>query len=333
MTKDERSSINNGIWLCSDHAALIDVDVEAYPAALLHRFKERHERLIELRQAGRVSGHGALTRVTLSGFVFQPEQCIDLYGATGIRGDNSSGKTAFLELLHGFLSRPWLERWKTCDAGRSVCDIEFLSDVKRNLKVSTGDGDLRFFMDDALHPGIRPPWTSLFLRSSDVAWRALIGGSGTIDELSTYFEFTPSELVGLVEVARTFAPECGYRLQFEDGELHAQADHHDRMMPFAMLSSSEQAQVVLELALRIAALSSRCFPTVLLIDGSSVLSALDEPMLKETLRALGTRQRDYQVIVTLPTLRGVDSAQGFNWYDFKRDRATGRTTISPLTIE
>ncbi len=43
MTPEERASIDNAIWLCSDHAALIDRDEVTFPAEKLHEMKREHE--------------------------------------------------------------------------------------------------------------------------------------------------------------------------------------------------------------------------------------------------------------------------------------------------
>ena len=43
MTPEERSSIDNGIWLCQNCAHLIDADPAAYPVELLHRWKQETE--------------------------------------------------------------------------------------------------------------------------------------------------------------------------------------------------------------------------------------------------------------------------------------------------
>jgi hypothetical protein len=43
LTPEERSSINNGIWLCAACATIIDRDETTYPAARLREMKRRHE--------------------------------------------------------------------------------------------------------------------------------------------------------------------------------------------------------------------------------------------------------------------------------------------------
>jgi len=46
QTPEERSSINNGIWLCCDHSVIIDKDTSTYPANFLREWKSKHEEFI-----------------------------------------------------------------------------------------------------------------------------------------------------------------------------------------------------------------------------------------------------------------------------------------------
>lgn len=48
MTQEQRSSIENGIWLCQTHSRLIDVNPAAYPTSILHQMKAEHEHAIKL---------------------------------------------------------------------------------------------------------------------------------------------------------------------------------------------------------------------------------------------------------------------------------------------
>lgn len=43
LTQEERSDINNGIWLCSNCSTLIDKDEERYPIDVLKRWKSKAE--------------------------------------------------------------------------------------------------------------------------------------------------------------------------------------------------------------------------------------------------------------------------------------------------
>jgi len=46
MSSEQRSSIENGIWLCATHATLIDRDTERFPVAVLHEWKRQHEAFV-----------------------------------------------------------------------------------------------------------------------------------------------------------------------------------------------------------------------------------------------------------------------------------------------
>lgn len=50
MTSKERSSITNGIWLCQNHAALIDRDIAVYSEQVLRETKRAHEAAIYAEQ-------------------------------------------------------------------------------------------------------------------------------------------------------------------------------------------------------------------------------------------------------------------------------------------
>lgn len=52
MTPEARSDISNGIWLCQNHAKLIDDDELAYPAHLLREWKETAEQMAALEAKG-----------------------------------------------------------------------------------------------------------------------------------------------------------------------------------------------------------------------------------------------------------------------------------------
>lgn len=52
MSGAERSSIENGLWLCATHATLIDRDDSRYTAAALRQMKASHEALIQQRVDG-----------------------------------------------------------------------------------------------------------------------------------------------------------------------------------------------------------------------------------------------------------------------------------------
>ncbi|MET4038336.1 hypothetical protein [Bradyrhizobium sp. RT6a] len=52
MTSEQRADIANGIWLCQNHAKLIDDDEIAFPTSLLREWKDTAERMAYLEARG-----------------------------------------------------------------------------------------------------------------------------------------------------------------------------------------------------------------------------------------------------------------------------------------
>lgn len=52
MAPEERSAITNGIWLCQNHAKLVDDDEIAFPVSLLREWKEVAEHIAALELRG-----------------------------------------------------------------------------------------------------------------------------------------------------------------------------------------------------------------------------------------------------------------------------------------
>lgn len=56
MSRSERVSIQNGIWLCATHSVLVDRDVATYPESKLREWKANHEEWARQRLRERSSG-------------------------------------------------------------------------------------------------------------------------------------------------------------------------------------------------------------------------------------------------------------------------------------
>jgi hypothetical protein len=69
LTKEERTSIENGIWCCRDHGTLIDTDEVTYSSAMLRGWRNIAERKAQLRQAHgdiQFTGHRDLASIDLA---------------------------------------------------------------------------------------------------------------------------------------------------------------------------------------------------------------------------------------------------------------------------
>jgi hypothetical protein len=63
LTSQERKSIDNGIWMCSDHGRLVDTDETRYSIEMLRTWRKLAEERARLRQA--LSGHPTVGDLSL----------------------------------------------------------------------------------------------------------------------------------------------------------------------------------------------------------------------------------------------------------------------------
>jgi len=100
----ERAKAANGLWLCQDHAKLVDSDQgQNYPATQLQAWKALQEyRIAAEVQKVPVGGSGWLERITVEKSpVMRRGATIVLGKVTLIVGDNESGKSALCEWISG----------------------------------------------------------------------------------------------------------------------------------------------------------------------------------------------------------------------------------------
>ena len=114
LTGDELRSSENAIWLCADHASLIDKHGgRDYPAARLHSFKSLHESRIAHELRGYAVPFGWVDGVTIhSSPLLTDSTHIDLAKLNLVLAGNSVGKTALCEWIAGHVDASHLERWQ-----------------------------------------------------------------------------------------------------------------------------------------------------------------------------------------------------------------------------
>jgi hypothetical protein len=76
LTHEDRSSIENAIWLCSNCATLIDKDAPAFPVDLLRSWKAQHEAWIQA--GGAIASMPTVTVKSLEGFSVPTEGPTDV---------------------------------------------------------------------------------------------------------------------------------------------------------------------------------------------------------------------------------------------------------------
>src|SRR5712691_7809043 len=101
LTLEQLQSASNGIWLCADHARLIDTNQGiGYPAPLLRGWRQLHEAFLVHEMRGLVPPCTLITEVNVregpEGLKARP---VALSALNIITGPNNVGKTTLLNLL------------------------------------------------------------------------------------------------------------------------------------------------------------------------------------------------------------------------------------------
>jgi hypothetical protein len=134
MSREDRSSIENGIWLCAIHATLIDRDDCSYTIEALKEIKQRHEEWCKSEVRG--PSRGVLPDADL--FAIGPSNVFvgDLAGiqedcwSFQLRHNVIGGIEAFASFIDGFRDGPVYDRFVVANAlgdGRVLAGAPSLS--------------------------------------------------------------------------------------------------------------------------------------------------------------------------------------------------------------
>lgn len=115
ISAEERTSEANGLWLCHNHAKLVDDTTSKHTVAELKRWKSQHEDWIFARVASAdgLTKHG-LTGITIENVgPFRERTTLSLGRHNVIFGRNVSGKSTVCECIAAFSGGTNLEHFRT----------------------------------------------------------------------------------------------------------------------------------------------------------------------------------------------------------------------------
>jgi len=278
LTPEELIQPENGIWLCSDHATLVDSNSgRRYPPEVLLIYKRLQEARVQREQQGLYAPEGWLHELTIRGGLLSPvDQTICFAKLNLFYGPIATGKTAVLKWLRHMLGDAdarWI--YRATDALR--CELIYLNPevVQIGMTIPAGEDTPRFLVD-----GRDSPFTPLNVR---FIWPTKARGYREPDDAKVLAEclgigprhVPKSFLANLFKEVDSFRHAHIRNLRFEesvsdDGELLNRlvldCDGTHPGLSFQSLSGGEKECVIIELATAIARASGRYSPTVLVLD-------------------------------------------------------------------
>ena len=322
MTVDQRTGIENGIWLCTTHADLIDGDASVYTIPALERIKKNHEEKIRIKQSGIGIEKGVITKIELSNFgLIADPVSLDFTDRNIIMGSNGVGKTLICEMIASLSKKKYLNRWtkKTRLKRNSFCDIYYFKNQLDKFSISIDrDGQISYAMNGSDIPILVPPIHIVYIKDS--YWNFLQKvpeqereERSLVDLLSAYFKLTKDEFISIVsnmEKSKKYFMNDISLNNDKDDIMVITSGGRGFGLRFGALSTGEQERVLLEIALKIAGYYAKFNTTILLVESTS-FGTIDSAGINHLLNIIRTEEMNFQFFLTL--LQNT----GYNLVDFK----------------
>lgn len=328
LSPDELKSTENAIWLCGNHASLIDKHRgEEYPPNKLHSYKALHEARIAYELSGIPTPFGWIDSIRIqSSPLFAGPAEIGLAKITLIIGLNASGKTALCEWIAASTDAHYLERWAKIPHRRDRVRVEvgyhFPDPHSADISFLSEDRP-QYMLDNEL---TTVPVTPLkFIYPKEVIF-PYGEEPNDLELVSKAMNLHPYEILALCEDMKSHGSEYVTQAWFEDSDegcfMFAKVKSRRPNQPrlFRMLSGSERARVLMELGILAANRYALMNPTLLILD--SGFWRLDAYWLNDYAELLGSPSWKFQTIATLgPRDINFDDVR---WAGWKVVRLSGR---------
>jgi energy-coupling factor transporter ATP-binding protein EcfA2 len=321
LTNKQLSHVSNGIWLCQDHAKVIDTNRgNGFPAVTLLSYKGFHEARVMRDMTGMPASYHWIERIVVQNSPIKITGQRWVLGKVNLLiGGNTLGKTALCEWLAGQVDRASLRRWRP---GPLRYQIAFFDPTHHELGVELAADTVTYTLDSRTVPmnplPVRVSWAVQPEFSSDadhvaVVAQALQEGRTEVLALLDYARGLPNRLIFDIELV-------------EDGHeqrLHVRPSADDPSLPLNLIGGGAAALLLIDLAVIRATVLGEYSPTLLIVD--EVFSALDPQNKERALRRVSDANLPFQTIVTLPQIDTHVDLTGVSVAELKR--SNGSTLI------
>ena len=304
LEPSEISSSENAIWFCGHHATLVDTNQGVlYPAQLLQSWKTIREARAAQEHSGISAPLGWFHQIRVNdGPLFATPFEIVLGKVSLIVGANDTGKTAIWEWLAGIGDESYLRRWRKVFPPARCLDVEvaYFDPLERNVRFHISlDEKIDYWVSGKPVP--LQPLKVNFVQPKDPS---RIANWKKLDDLGKLAAMLSLPETIVQKILESKLPETrlirGWRITQKGKKRIIHVVQRDALeLPMSVISHSELAYLVMDIAMAVAEITSAYSPTVLVLD--SVPAHLDNTHLIEVVQMLSARSKSFQSILTIPT--------------------------------
>ncbi|MCP4545376.1 MAG: hypothetical protein GY835_02780 [bacterium] len=348
QSNQQRGSIENGIWLCAQHARVVDANRgDKFPSALLNSFREAHEAKI-------AAEHEGLPYFWIAGMetgknpIFHPGERFRLTKTTLLVGYSGTGKTTIFRWLDqvGDSSRHW-KAPQDCYAEPVKYSVEVHSPKRRIVGVLrdryrldfTLDGEAALFNPIAIEI-IYPTrhsdgWNleSFLTRRRAEAGECHAGQLDDVELLGEFMDLNPLVIPSLLPYVGGFVQGdyVNLRVVENDGKRRIVGDDLTWKdgVSIHKVSGGMASMAVLDMYIAMARLSSKTKPTLLLLHIPPL--GLDRNTIDAYLSFFPSSSVRFQVICSDNKASMVDYAASSGWSIVKLSGKTPNCRIESLS--
>lgn len=334
LTWDELSRPENGIWLCANHARVVDMNRgDKYPPQLLLSYKTLHEARIAREIQGISSPFGWFHEIRIeSSPIFKSHVVVRLAKLSLIVGDNNTGKSALCEWLAGFSDLRHIKRWrKTHRQGLSInVFLKYYNPVEKTLEMMIEEtGHVKYSDNGSAAPFNANPMKVLYPRSRSFHDTSSLND---LQLMAFLLDVDESVIMNLCNEIQRYEHSTVKNIEFKKDEggilrLHADVNGTVPGLSFHLLSGGEQERVLIEFATAAARVYAKHTPTLLIIDGS--VTVFFETWFQFYAKHFSDPNSLFQTIVVIPTT-DLD-VEKLKWLGWEIVRTRG--SIPEITVE
>lgn len=310
LSVDKLKSLDNGIWMCKNHARLIDTNSgDGFSVEQLHSWKYLHEEKIKKHQGRLHRNISWVNSIEIAkSTIFKCSQKIILGKITYIVGkENASGKATLLEILTSLSTYKYLDRWLKDDCELNF-EIDFYNPDKSLMSVDIYDKNIKTKINNDIVPFNPISIITQEFTYKTFKWFYSHEGDDLvrISELLNVDKTRTKEIISNVGNSKySFVKNLRfvYEESSEEDEeyysgyyLHADVNGTHKGLSLNQLSGGETSVVLLEIIISKMQIFSKYTPCLLLISLESF--TIDKSVISSYMSFLLSSEIDFQTVIT-----------------------------------